>query len=247
MQVSIGLRLLALCLLASSAWGGEEAAQRVQIVDPYLELHTGPGRGYPVFHVIERGEWVRIHSRRTDWFQVQGADGKRGWVERAQLERTLQPSGEPLAFRQVGREAFAARRWELGVLGGDFSGAPITSLYAGYGLGPNLSVELSYGQALGRYAVNRIWSANLLSHPFPQWRVSPFFTLGTGQVATEPRTTLVRSEDRTDSHAHVGVGLRAYVTRRFLFRAEYRNYVVFQERDENAEAEAWQVGFAVFF
>ena len=47
----------------------------VSVADPYLEMHTGPGRGYPVFHVVDRGEDVAILLRRTDWFKIRAADG----------------------------------------------------------------------------------------------------------------------------------------------------------------------------
>ena len=38
----------------------EKEYQRVKIVDPYIELHTGPGRGYPIFHVVKRHDWIDI-------------------------------------------------------------------------------------------------------------------------------------------------------------------------------------------
>ena len=33
---------------------------RVTIADPFIELHTGPGQGYPIFYVIDRGVEVRV-------------------------------------------------------------------------------------------------------------------------------------------------------------------------------------------
>ena len=86
-------------LLALS--GGNAVAQpsgeyrTVTVDDPFLEMHTGPGVGYPVFHVVDRGSTVEIMMRRTDWFQVRTPDGTEGWVDRAQMERTLVPSGSP--------------------------------------------------------------------------------------------------------------------------------------------------------
>ena len=46
-------------------------------------MRTGPGRGYPIFHVIDRGESVDIIMQRTDWYQVRAENGKEGWVDRA--------------------------------------------------------------------------------------------------------------------------------------------------------------------
>ena len=41
-------------------WFGEKEYQRVKVVDPYIELHTGPGRGYPIFYVVKRHDWIDI-------------------------------------------------------------------------------------------------------------------------------------------------------------------------------------------
>ena len=38
----------------------QEKLLQVFVSEPYLELSTGPGRGYPVFHVVEREESVDV-------------------------------------------------------------------------------------------------------------------------------------------------------------------------------------------
>ena len=43
----------------------EERHQQVVIDDPFIELHTGPGRGYPVFYIAERGEHVQLLKEKT--------------------------------------------------------------------------------------------------------------------------------------------------------------------------------------
>ena len=57
----------------------------------------------------------------------------------------------------------------------------------------------------------------------------------------------MQTEDRTDQVGHVGVGLRMYVTERFMFRAEYNSYLTFTSRDDNEELDEWKAGFAFFF
>ena len=42
-----------------------ESFQQVKIADAYIDMHTGPGGGYPIFHVIERGQIIEIIQRRT--------------------------------------------------------------------------------------------------------------------------------------------------------------------------------------
>ena len=217
------------------------------MADPYLEMRTGPGRGYPIFHVIDRGEDVDIIKRRTDWFLVQASNGKEGWVNRAQMERTLQPDGDQVSFQPATIQDFTNARWETGLLAGDFGGANIISAYGSYSLNPHVSTELWLSQILGTFSNGYMASVNVVHETWPEWRFSPYFTLGTGVIHTMPKSTIVQGPDRTDPIGHVGGGFRIYVTRRFLLRAEYKSYVVFTSRDENEEVEEWKAGFAFFF
>jgi len=219
----------------------------VSVAEPYLEMHTGPGRGYPVFHVVDRGDSVEILMRRTDWFQVRAPDGAVGWVDRAQMERTLQTTGSEIVFAEANQDDFTNSTWELGILAGDFGGANIISLYGAYSLNPNVSIEAWGSQILGNFSNGWMGSVNLTHETWPDWRISPFFTLGTGVIHTEPKSTIIQGEDRTDQIAHAGAGFRVYATRRFILRAEYKSYVVFTSRDDNEEVEEWKVGFAFFF
>jgi hypothetical protein len=241
--------LCAVVLLISPAVPLEAADEyrSVVVADPYLEMHTGPGRGYPIFHVVDRGDTVDIIKQRTDWFLVRTARGKEGWVDRAQMEQTLQRDGAQFSLHRATIEDFTNAKWETGILAGDFGGANIISLYGSYSLNPNVSVEVWGSQILGNYSNGWMASANIVHETFPEWRVSPFFTLGAGYIRTEPKSTIVLPEDRNDQIGHVGAGFRVYVTRRFLVRAEYKSYVVFTSRDENEEIEEWKAGFAFFF
>ena len=232
-------------------WPGQAHAAKVlktvAVADPYLEMHTGPGRGYPIFNVVDRGETVSIVRQKTDWFKVRGPSGKEGWVAKEQMELTLESDGSTLDFDVVDKEDFTFAKWEFGVLAGDFGGANIVSLYGGYSLTQNVAVEAWGSQILGNFSNGWTGSVNVVHEAFPDWRVSPFFTLGAGIIHTEPKSTIVQGEDRTDQIGHVGAGFRVYAARRFLIRAEYKSYVVFTSRDDNEEVEEWKVGFAFFF
>ena len=233
-------------LLAAPLHAADEY-RTVTVADPYLEMHTGPGRGYPIFHVVDRGEAVEIVMQRTDWFLVRSDNGKEGWVDREQMEMTLQPDGRQVSFKRASIEDFTNAKWETGILAGDFGGANIISLYGSYSLNPNVSVELWGSHILGNFSNGWMASANIVHEAWPEWRVSPFFTLGAGVVHTRPKSTIIEGPDRTDQIGHAGAGFRIYATRRFLLRAEYKSYVVFTSRDENEEVEEWKVGFAFFF
>lgn len=247
---SAALALLLIVLSQMLAAGHARAADQyltVAVADPYLEMHTGPGRGYPKFHVVDRGETVEIMKRRTDWFLVRDPGGAEGWVDRAQLELTLKPDGASVEFAAAGQDDLLESRWEAGVMAGDFGGANIISLYGRYSLNPNVSFEAWGSQILGNFSNGWMGSVNVVHETWPEWRISPFFTLGTGVIHTKPKSTIVQGEDRTDQVGNVGAGLRIYATRRFILRAEYKSYVVFTSRDDNEEVEEWKVGFAFFF
>ena len=240
--------LLCLCLLfLATGARAEKEYREVVIDDPFIELHTGPGRGYPVFYIAERGEQIQLLMQRTDWFKIKIERGEEGWVHRQQLKTTLNLDGEPFDLPGLNIEDYQARRWEVGALYGDFGGANAISTYGAFNLTQNLSGEVWYTQVLGRFSDSTVFTVDIVHTMYPEWRASPYFTLGAGAIHTVPKATLVATVDRTDSIAHAGAGVRMYLTRRFVFRAEYKAHVVFTSRDDNEEIREWKVGCSFFF
>ncbi len=237
---------VALLSYASVSTADEENV-RLQVAEPYIELHTGPGRGFPVFHVVERHDWIDIIKRRTDWFRVRTADGKEGWAYIEQMEMTLALPGKRTEFAQVKQEDFLSRRYEFGVMAGDFEGAALMTVYGGINTSKNLSVELALSQASGTFTNSFLLAANILSTPFPHWRVAPFFSLGGGVMRNEPKGTFVQVDKSDDAVASMGLGFRGYLTRRFVFRAEAREVVAFLNEENNGEFFEWKLGFSFFF
>jgi hypothetical protein len=74
--------------------------------------------------------------------------------------------------------------------------------------------------------------------------------MGVGYIKVTPSATLTSSNRRDNSVAQVGIGIQHYINRRFIFRFEYSEYIVFSAnnvKDENEEISEWKAGFAVFF
>ncbi len=228
----------------STAWA---EGLEVTVADPYLELRTGPGRGFPIVHVVERGAGVRVLKRRTDWFQVVDTDGREGWVHRKQMAETLVPAGERMEIDDPAREDFGAHRREVGLLIGDFGGSNVVTAYGAYAFNEHLAAEFALSHLLGNFSDGQIASLGVTHVPRPDWRIQPFLSIGTGVIRIQPKGTLVQTPDRTDQLAYAGIGVRAYLARRFILRGEYKEYVVFTDRDENEEAIEWKIGFAFFF
>jgi hypothetical protein len=108
-------------------------------------------------------------------------------------------------------------------------------------------VRVDASHLLGNFSNGWLATAGI-AHIFkPEWRISPFVGIGGGVVHVSPEATLVQPEDRTDETAYAGLGVRGFLTDRFLMQGEYRKYQVFTSRDENEEIDAWTVAFTYFF
>jgi uncharacterized protein YgiM (DUF1202 family) len=213
---------------------------------PFIELHTGPGRGYAKFHAVEKNERLRVIKTRTDWYKVETQDGKKGWVSRSALKNTLDAQGYPLDFSPPNWKD-VKDPWQFGLLTGDLDGAISYTLLAGYRLTPNISAEIKYVQGFGEFSSAKSVSAMLLHQPFPQWRASPFFTLGAGTMKVYPDTVLVEAEDQQDNSVIVGAGLQYFLSHRVIARLEYNHHTLLTTRDNNLEVEEWKAGFSVLF
>jgi hypothetical protein len=223
---------------------------RVTIADPFIELHTGPSAGYPIFHVVERGSEVRVIRRKTSWFKLETDDGKVGWASREQMRQTLLPSGEKFRLVEQGVEDFSQRKWVLGITGGEFEKSPVFTFFTGYAFTENLAGELHIGQSVGSRSSSAFYKGNLVMQPLPEFRFSPYLTLGMGRIEVTPSTTLVAANAETNTFAQFGLGLQTYISRSFLLRFEVNEYVVFSTTstsNNNEEVEEWKFGFAVFF
>jgi uncharacterized protein YgiM (DUF1202 family) len=244
------LLLLALALLALlPAGAGAKPRELLQlfVTAPYLELHTGPGRGYPVAQVVGRGESVDVLMRRTEWFKVRSERGIVGWASERDLAKTELADGTLFTFNRGDRGGFTSHGWEGGLLTGDYAGATVISAFGARSLNDNLKIEVMASQYLGNISDGYLLDIGLNHVMFPEWRVSPFLMLGTGWEKVVSKATLADPIDATNQTAYAGVGARFYLTRRFYLRGDYRYHVVFTSRDNNEVKNEWKLGFAFFY
>lgn len=243
-----GCMAIAFCLLwVVAPLQAAEPLERVQVADPYLELHTGAGRGYPIYYVADRGEWVEIIKRHTDWFKVRTENGKEGWVSRSQLERTLTEAGAARTFRDVLLDDYLGRRLEFGISAGKFEHDPMLVARVGYKLTDNLAVELALAQVSGIFSSTQLIYGSFVSQPFPDWRASPFFSLGYGNYKNEPRATLINAPVIDTDTANAAVGVQFYVTQRFIARLDYRRHIAFINDNRTDKFNELSAGLYFFF
>ena len=227
-------------------------AHEVNIVATFLNMHTGPGRGYPVFHVVEKGETVELLKQRTSWIKVKTQDKYQpriGWIKAKSLNGSTftdnRYSGTQAGFTNdvTGETA----RWRLSGAVGDLGGADSFAFTAGVNLSENLVANLRVGQAIGEFSNNVSGYVSVQSHPFPDWLVKPYFGFGAGEIKISPNTRLVQLEDETNSALLLTGGTQVAISQRFLFYIEYNQHRILTERDINQDINEWLTGFTVRF
>jgi len=239
------IRLLVILLGVFSLQLMAEAVT-VKVSGDYVNLHSGPGRGYPIVQVALKGETLVLNKRRTDWVQVEFKQ-QQYWLARADLTQlaTLQQQTFTVTDDRIAQ--YEQRSLEASFMFGDFNGSSFYQLSLAYLFSPYLQTELAVGQANGDQADNLSAELSVYLSPMPHWRLSPYFGIGGGVLRTTPRTVLVQTPDRNNSLASAEFGMRYYLSRNFIARAGYRRSVIVTDRNDNEEIDTWKLGFSVFF
>lgn len=232
----------------------EESEQEVDqnaviaIIDkPYVNIHTGPGRGYAIFYVAERGEKITLLYQRTNWLKIKNSRQLEGWVNTNDIKTAKTPEQQSIKLQVNSIEDYYQRTWELGVMSGDFGGNDLFSFYGSAYLTENLSTEISYTQTFGSIANGEGLAISLLHHPFPQSRYSPFMGLGAGYYETKPKSNIIINENRSNSSAMATVGLNIYLAQRLLLRLQYNNYLILTNLDDDEDVDEWKIGISTFY
>jgi Bacterial SH3 domain len=243
-------QLLALVLLLQALHVGRARAAdqpllQLVVTAPYLEMHSGPGRGYPVVYVVGRDEVLTVLFSRTDWYKVRAPRGQEGWARRGDLARTELPSGEPAPIPPY--PDFSTHRWEVGAGYGVYNHQNLVTLYTDYGITDSIDIEAVLQQAMGTLD-NRYIATIGLRHTFvPEWKwFSPTAGIGTGYQRIEDKVPPAPLQNNNQM-AYASLGARGFITRRFMWRADWRHYIVFNNQNINEELEEWKIGLAVFF
>jgi opacity protein-like surface antigen len=202
----------------------------VSIVEPYVDFRTGPASEYPIFHVAEQGETITIFKKKTGWYKAITYTGQEGWISAEQLGKTIKPGGELLYVPTGSFEDYTNRTFEFSAFGGILESVTAMSVAAAWNVTGNLVAEATY-------------------HIFPEWKVSPYLTIGAGGINTRPRSNLVQSGDevRKSDFYEVGAGIRYYFARNMVIKFEYRNIIALTDRDDQEQIEEFKLGFSVFF
>jgi len=88
---------------------------------------------------------------------------------------------------------------------------------------------------------------NLQLEPFSDQRISPFFAVGVGNFKNIPNTSLVAATPTNAKLSNASLGVRYYLTERFVLRADYSIYTAFLNDTRSGEYRALTGGISFFF
>ncbi len=237
---------------APVANAGENTGLRLRLADPFIELRSGPGRSFPVYEVVERGERIEILRRRTDWYEIRASRKRRGWTHRSELEATLEKAGLQPSLRDRIVEKYLKDKFYFGASGGTFDGEGLVTIRGGYMLSEHLALEGTVSNATGLYAGSNLFQANLLLdiHVFGDWR--PFFLLGASRFTRVPEVqdvsgNVVIGNRHNLDMANAGLGLQYFLTKGFSLRTEVVQHATLRGANRSDRFTEWTAGITFFF
>jgi len=241
-RLIILMGVMTLILLAQPASAKEKRYPRAKVMEPFLEIHTGPGRGYPVFYIAEKSEEVFLMKRRTDWFKVRLFSGQEGWVHYKEVDKTLQASGYQKGWSERFYDNYIDGRLKAGWAWGVFDEDSALYVRAAYRFTDGLSAETSLGFASGDFGDTNLYLAGLVITP---WRGRWFAingTIGGGLVEIRPADILINAKNENFKTAYAGVGFSAPLKRRLSLRGDFRNYTLFVSPKRSREVKEYSLG-----
>ncbi|MBV2128323.1 SH3 domain-containing protein [Arsukibacterium indicum] len=238
---------LLLVLLVTPALAQQNAVdgQQVIVQKDFVDLRTGPGRGYPVVQVALKNDSLQLLKQRTAWVKVQYRQ-QQLWLAASDLVH-LNPVGAAQSVADLWLAESTPASWQLGLAAGDFAGTSYYQLSGSYLFSDVVALELSAGQGSGQQASSQQYLLQLSISPWPQWRLSPYLALGGGVLLTRPRTVLVQTPERSSPLATMELGLNYPLTRRVQANLRYRRSLVSTDRDVNEETNTWLIGLRLAF
>jgi hypothetical protein len=252
----------ALCFISSQSFATDVAEKSTEeltdeltkefveliVIDSYLEMHSGPGRGYPIIHTMEQDEPITVLRRRGSWYQVANRHNKKGWIQQEKLARTIAPSGLPAALPDTQHGDYLAQQGRIGFALGQQGDAETATLIAGFRLFSFVGAELEYGQIFGTTIDGSSYGANLLFEPIQSWSFTPFISTGFGRQSWKQKEKLNvgNSNEFNSEYTFIGGGINYYIGYNFVVRGEYRQVSLTGDND-SLRNSAWRIGFSSFF
>lgn len=218
----------------------------VAIANDFVDMHAGPGRGYPVFHVAEKNAELYVLREKVNWYKVQTLKGIEGWIAGTDLASArVLDGGRSLSFGQLETAEQARRRAEVGFFVGQFAGDSMLSAFAAYRFTRYFAVEVATAKAPGVYSASSYNRLGIRVNVVPNRQWSPYVVGAAGLFSTKPRSTLLDSDPANGVTSVFGGGVSYAAERGFDVRGAVLSHWL--SGGNTTQFIEWQVGFAATF
>jgi len=249
-QLTLLLIMAVTCAWSMSSFallsGSAASLVQVTITADFVELHGGPGRGFPVFHVAEKNAELAILAEKLDWVKVRTSKGTEGWVATSELASArLSGSERRYSFGQLEAADDVQRRIEVGVFTGKFAGDSMFGVLGAYRFTRYVAVELAWESAVGVYSTSTYSRVGLRANLRPNAAWSPYVLGGGGMFGNTPRSTLVANDPLTGTTLQAGAGLSYAAAKGLDVRAAVLSHWL--SGKEARQFTEWQLGLTTRF
>ncbi|NRB39110.1 MAG: SH3 domain-containing protein [Pseudomonadales bacterium] len=228
-----------------------DSQTKYTVTAPYLELRSGPARGYPILFTLKYHQQLQILSRKTQWLKVKTEEGDIGWIQEKQLNH-LSYQNQAIAYSGIDRQAYQKKQLEFGfytggVNGGANDNTPLIATSIAWQFTELYSTELTYHHMLGNNEENFLLQLDLQHTLAPEWPISPTFNIGLGQLQTKPKSTLGDAKAIESNTANFGIGFKYPIQHRFVLRGDYNKHLIISNKNQLDSVLIWKLGISIFF
>jgi len=200
-------------------------ALSVQTSDVYMQVHSGPGRHYPVFKSLSRGESVELIKQKAGWVKLQLKNGQFGWVPYQSLWQSRIGPAYEKSLLDYAREN-EKKHFSMGASMGWLNGDPMRGLLFQYPISTKLTTNVGWNSASSLFATNTMVSLNAEYDVLRYKRFQPMLLVGVGQFSSAAKTSVIGHDSISTSALRVGAGARLSLFPGFEFIAMGQSVVI---------------------
>jgi len=194
----------------------------------YVEIKSGPGKGYPIIYIAEKDELVDFTAVRTDWYQVRTEDGHFGWINKSDMPNQLEILDDSFEFTDEAKKVAArSKPIDIGFSSGIMNDEPTVNLFIKRHQSYFMSLEAELGFTRGLNDRQDYLAFSVLAHPFIEFTYQPHIIVGLGRMRVESldSTTNTRYVDQ-GFMGKAGVGFTRNLSKRLNIRGDITQYSV---------------------
>lgn len=255
----------------------ENTLVQLKVERTYIDLYTGPSYGFPRHYSAKSGEVLSIKRRRTSWYKVITDSGVEGWVEEDQLAGLKVLNGRGEDFQKAVLDDFHNSRLEMSVLAGGLSDDFQFNVRLGWKVSEFIEIEGLAGKSFSDFSDSTFYAIGIQGKPLRgRWfsfdwtqdtwldqpwlneniyasalldsrRWEPYVGLALGRLENDPNDTVIGAQVTEDDITLAQLGARYYITRNFVFRAEYARMLLHVDDDRRDDLDMLSFGIGAFF